>query len=89
MSNEIVVAIIALFGTILGSGAGVIVSNRLTTYRIVQLEKKINKHNVTLERMISMQGDVVSNTKDIEEIKDNCKEYRNGWFTIYILLEEE
>ena len=78
MSNEIVVAVIALFGTVLGSGAGVIVSNRLTTYRIEQLEKKINKHNVTLERMISMQGDVVGNTKDIKEIQDDCKEYRNG-----------
>jgi len=74
MSNEIVVAIIALFGTILGSGAGVIVSNRLTTYRIEQLEKKINKHNVTLERMISMQGDVVNNKNDIKEIQS---EHRN------------
>jgi len=74
MSNEIVVAIIALFGTILGSGAGVIVSNRLTTYRIEQLEEKINKHNVTLERMISMQGDVVNNKNDIKEIQS---EHRN------------
>ena len=78
MSNEIVIAIIALFGTIFGSGVGVIVSNRLTTYRIEQLEKKIDKHNTTLERMIEMQGDVVNNTNDIKEIKNDCKEYRNS-----------
>ena len=41
---SITVAIISLFGTIIGSVTGVLVSNKLTTFRIEQLEKKIDKY---------------------------------------------
>lgn len=41
---SITVAIISLFGTIFGSVTGVLVSNKLTTFRIEQLEKKIDKY---------------------------------------------
>lgn len=41
---SITVAIIACIGTIIGSVTGVLVSNRLSTYRIEQLEKKIDKY---------------------------------------------
>jgi peptidoglycan hydrolase CwlO-like protein len=43
MSNEIIIAVLSCIGTISGSLAGVLVSNRLTTYRIEQLEKKLDK----------------------------------------------
>ena len=41
---SITVAAISLIGTIIGSITGVLVSNKLTTYRIEQLEKKIDKY---------------------------------------------
>ena len=41
---SITVAIISLVGTITGSITGVLVSNKLTTFRIEQLEKKIDKY---------------------------------------------
>ncbi len=41
---SIIVAVISLFGTVIGSITGVLVSNKLTTYRIEQLEKKIDKY---------------------------------------------
>ena len=45
MSNEIIIALLSLVGTVIGSGLGVIASSRLTNYRIQQLEKKVEKHN--------------------------------------------
>lgn len=45
MSTEIVVALLALVGTALGSVAGILTANRLTNYRIQQLEIKVDKHN--------------------------------------------
>lgn len=45
MSTEIVVALLALAGTALGSVAGILTANRLTNYRIQQLEIKVDKHN--------------------------------------------
>ena len=50
MSETITVAIISLFGTLGGSLIGVLASNRLTVYRIEQLEKKVEKHNNLVER---------------------------------------
>lgn len=51
MGGEILVAVLSFGGTIVGSVAGVIASNRLTTYRLEQLEKKVDKHNNLVERM--------------------------------------
>lgn len=44
-STEIVVAALSLVGTLGGSLGGILVSSKLTNYRIEQLEKKVDKHN--------------------------------------------
>lgn len=51
MNSEIIVAILSLIGTIVGAFGGIIVSSKLTIYRIEQLEKKVDKHNSFAERM--------------------------------------
>ena len=51
MNSEIIVAILSLIGTIVGAFGGIIVSSKLTIYRIEQLEKKVDKHNTFAERM--------------------------------------
>ena len=53
--NEIIVAIIALAGTAIGSLGGILAANRLTTYRIEQLEKKVEKHNHLVERTYALE----------------------------------
>ncbi len=50
MSEAVTVAVISLFGTLGGSLLGVLASNRLTVYRLEQLEKKVEKHNNLVER---------------------------------------
>ena len=44
MSSEMIVAILSCIGTVAGSITGILVSNRLSNYRIEQLEKKIDKY---------------------------------------------
>lgn len=44
MSNEILIALFSLLGTIVGSGGGILVSNKLVNYRLEQLEKKVDKY---------------------------------------------
>ena len=51
MSETIIVALIAFAGTLSGTFGGIITANRLFTYRIEQLEKKVEKHNNLVERM--------------------------------------
>ncbi len=51
MSETEIIAIISLVGTLVGSGGGVLVANKLSNYRIQQLEIKVDKHNNFANRL--------------------------------------
>ena len=51
MSNEIIVALISLLGTLGGSLGGILVSSKMTNYRLQQLENKVAEHNNFARRM--------------------------------------
>ena len=55
MSNEIAVALNALFGTLAGSAGGVLASSRLTNFRLQKLEAKVEKHNSLIERTYRLE----------------------------------
>lgn len=56
MIPTVIVALCSLAGTIIGSVAGILTANKLTNYRIEQLEKKVDKHNNVIERMFSLES---------------------------------
>lgn len=51
MATEVLVTLITLCGSALGTFAGIFLNTKLTNYRIEQLEKKQDKHNTLIERM--------------------------------------
>ncbi|HZJ75033.1 MAG TPA: hypothetical protein VFD25_00455 [Clostridia bacterium] len=51
MKSEMIVAVFSLIGTLAGTFGGIITSAKLTNYRIVQLEKKVDEHNSFARRM--------------------------------------
>ncbi len=51
MDNTVIVALISLVGTLFGSFGGIVVSSKLTAYRIEQLEKRVAEHNNFARRM--------------------------------------
>jgi hypothetical protein len=71
MSNEIVVAILALIGTMGGSFGGILTSNKLTNYRIQELEKKVDEHNNFAGRIPVIQEQI----KDIDRRIDDLENY--------------
>ncbi|MEG2537800.1 MAG: hypothetical protein RSA45_07655 [Hydrogenoanaerobacterium sp.] len=58
MPTELMIALCSLAGTLAGTFSGIIVSNKLTTYRIEQLEKKVDKHNTVVDRTYKLESDV-------------------------------
>lgn len=58
MNTELFIALLSLTGTLLGSLFGVLAANRLTNYRLGQLEEKVNKHNNVIERLFHLEQDV-------------------------------
>lgn len=69
ISNEVIVALVALVGTIIGSFGGIVTSSKLTNFRLKQLELKVDKHNNFAERIpvVEEQIKVINHRiKDIE-----------------------
>lgn len=69
MPTEITVALLSLCGTLAGSFLGVIASNKLTQYRIQQLEEKVSKHNNLVERTYKLEGEMLECQHDIKDLK--------------------
>lgn len=55
MEETIVVALLSLVGTLTGSLGGILTANKLTNYRIQQLEEKVEKHNKVIERVFNLE----------------------------------
>ena len=69
MPTEIIIAILSLCGTAIGSVAGIMAANHLVVYRIEQLEKKVERHNNVLERFVTLEHDEQTQWKRIDELK--------------------
>lgn len=69
MEDTILVAIISLVGTLGGTFGGILTANKLTNYRIEQLEKKVEKHNNVIERVYNIEKHEAVVDEEIEQLK--------------------
>lgn len=70
MDQQIVIALLAFLGTCVGSLGGILAANKLTNYRIAQLEKKVEKHNSVVERTYKLEGEVRELQHEIKDLKE-------------------
>ena len=56
--TEVIVAAISLLGTLGGSLGGILVSSKMTNYRIQQLENKVAEHNNFARRMPAIEEQI-------------------------------
>lgn len=73
MSEAIIVAALGFAGTLLGSLFGVLAAQKLTQYRLSQLEDKVNKHNNLIERTFKLEGRMDEAEHDIRDLKSYHK----------------
>ena len=69
MTEAVIVAILGFAGTLLGSLFGVLAAQKLTQYRLSQLEEKVNKHNNLIERTFKLEGRMDEAEHDIRDLK--------------------
>jgi hypothetical protein len=74
MSEGLMIALITMGGSGIGSLCGIIISNKLTTYRLEQLEKKVDKHNSVVERTFKLEERVALSEKDMEVANHRIKD---------------
>lgn len=74
--REIIIALISGSCVAIPSLITTILSNKkttaLVTYRVEQLEKKVEKHNSVMERTFKIEEDMVYIKEDIKELKGRC-----------------
>ena len=70
MSEALIVALLGFAGTLLGSLFGILAAQKLTQYRLSQLEEKVNRHNNLIERTFKLEGRMDEAEHDIRDIKN-------------------
>ena len=74
MSGEVVVALITLLGSANGTSGGIFATNKMTAYRIEQLEKKVDKHNQVVERMYEVEKNISIISEEIKNVNHRIEE---------------
>lgn len=74
MTSEIFVALCSLIGTALGTFGG----TKLMSYRIEQLENKVEKHNSVVERMAVMENKMTVADHRISDLEGEVKSIERG-----------
>jgi uncharacterized protein YcaQ len=78
MPENIIVALIAFGGTLVGTFGGIITSSRLTNYRIQQLEKKVDKHNQLVERTFKLEESCSLICEKIKVVNHRIEDLERG-----------
>lgn len=76
MDGAILVAVLGCVGTIIGSGLGAVAAASKTNFRLEQLEKKVDKHNGLVERMVAVEERSKSNMHRIDAWEQEYIEHK-------------
>ena len=66
----VLVGLLSLLGTLVGSLAGILTANKMTNFRLEQLEKKVEKHNNVIERMAVAENAIQSAHHRLDELAE-------------------
>lgn len=69
MNETVIIAILSFLGTLAGTLGGILAANKLTNYRIEQLEKKVEKHNNVIERVYNLEKQEAVIEEEIEQLQ--------------------
>ena len=68
MSEAMIQTLIVSLVTLIGTFGGILTAQKLSNYRIEQLERKVDKHNGVIEKTYGLEKDFKEIQKDMERI---------------------
>ena len=77
MDSSVIVAVISLIGTLGGSLGGILVSSKLTAYRIQQLENKVAEHNNFARHMPVVEEQIKVINHRIKDLEQEEKQHHD------------
>ena len=66
---SVLVALLSLAGTLIGTLGGILVISKLTNFRLEQLENKVDKHNNFAEKIPVLQEQIRSLSERLEDLE--------------------
>ena len=66
---SVLVALLSLAGTLIGTLGGILVSSKLTNFRLEQLENKVDKHNNFAEKIPVLQEQIRGLSERLEDLE--------------------
>ena len=72
----VLVAVISLVGTLVGSFLANSKNSALIAYRLEELEKRVQKHNNIVERLAIVERDLKTAHKRLDEEREEIKELK-------------
>ena len=75
IDSTVIVALISLLGTLFGSLVGILVSSKLTAYRIEQLEKQVAEHNGYAKRMPVVEEQIKAINHRLTDLETEVKHH--------------
>lgn len=76
--DTIIVAAISLLGSLAGSYFANSKTIALLSYRLEQLERKVEKHNSVVERTFQLENNVQTAFSQIDEIRETLHEHQGA-----------
>jgi len=76
--SEIIVGLLAMLGTIIGSGLSIFANQKLTNYKIDELKKTVEKHNTLVERTYQLEQKAAITDEKINVIEEKLREVAHG-----------
>lgn len=73
MSDTVIVALIGAIASLAGGLIGAFTTSNLVQYRLTELEKKVEKHNNVVERMMKAEGQISELQHEVGDLKEYHK----------------
>lgn len=70
MSDAVLVGLLSLAGTVAGSLAGIFSSQRVTGYRLEQLQREVAKHNSLIDRTYRLESRMELAENELQDLKE-------------------
>lgn len=73
MSDVVIVGLLSLAGSVVGTLGGIMATQRLTAYKIEQLQREVARHNGLIERTYRLEGQMNEARHDIRDMKERME----------------
>lgn len=77
MDNTIIVALLGCIGSFASGIVGIVAAQKMTSYRIEQLEQKVDRLTDMNTRVTVLETKVSENTRDIEKLEGRIGDSKN------------